>query len=203
MGGDFKLLIFKRISRDCKVKKLIFSTRHTRCLNESWSPSDFNCLCIDDTDKHFTILVSWIWIKNVEEPPCKFETQWAKLRVGQSKIIRLTISDKRRPSILTTDWPLDNTQIMPSFKDFSNYIGIIDSKVLKIRPKTWSSSVILEQYTPLICSVLLTFCSISIFFSTIYGWFRNGPFVLFPFWASYSLFHLLGHHNCSSSNFQL
>ena len=47
--------------------------------------------------------------------------------------------------------------------------------------------------------MLLTFCSISIFFSTIYGWFRNGPFVLFPFWASYSLFHLLGHHNCSSS----
>ena len=41
--------------------------------------------------------------KIVEEPPCKFETQWAKLRVGQSKIIRLTISDKRRPSILTTD----------------------------------------------------------------------------------------------------
>ena len=30
MGGDFKLLIFKRISRDCKVKKLIFSTRHIK-----------------------------------------------------------------------------------------------------------------------------------------------------------------------------
>ena len=53
MGGDFKLLIFKRISRDCKVKKLIFSTRHTRCLNESWSPSDLICLYIDDADKHF------------------------------------------------------------------------------------------------------------------------------------------------------